>query len=481
MLTSEEIKFVFRSSIDFLRQDTYFSGNYSIYILPLLFFKWLSDSYKNNNSKDNESNTSFVLTKGVDWVVVKNIIQDISRELTNIFTYVEEANPTLRGVFIDPKTNQWERINDHTLQSIIELMSTLNLDKNNLRYPELLGEIYEDLLIKSALHERKTSVTYFTPSQLRKLIVNLVSPQVKMQIYDPACGSGGMLIESVRYFKEQGEELSNVSIYGQEEDYELRLTAIINLFLYGCEHHKIVPKSILKSPLLQENGNLKKFDLIITNPPFGVKNWEEYQVKPDVNHYLKYGLPPKSSADYAFIQYILATLNDTGKAAMIVPHGVLFRGGIEGEIRKNIVKDDLVETVIGLPKQLFYNTKIATAIIIFNRKKLDKRKDKILFIDASHEYESNRRQNFITHKMISRIVSTYSKFQEYTGYSKIASYEEISNYDYSLNISRYVEFQKSENNLDVGLQRKKVQTLETQRGEIEAQMDDYLRALGIEI
>ncbi|TVP58449.1 MAG: hypothetical protein EA343_21475 [Nodularia sp. (in: Bacteria)] len=476
MLISAEIKTVLTNSISILHHDLSFSGNYNDYILQMLFLKWLLDIQAEKYIERDHSNIIFNIPKEINWLVVENLKEDIGEKLTDIFNCIESADSKLKDIFVNPKINQWNRINDCTLKQLIENFSILDLRSHILKRPDLLGDIYENLTINSELHEVKTNVNYFTPRHITKLIVDLATPQTKMQIYDPACGSGGMLIECVRQFQEKGEEFHNILLYGQEEDYELRSIAKINLLLKGVEHSQILSGNII------QNNSLEKFDLVIANPPFGIKNWGVHSKKHDLLHQFSYGNPPKNSADYAFIQRILSTLKNTGKAAIIVPHGVLFRGGVESEIRKNIIEDDLIEAVIGLPANLFYNTKIPTAIIIFNRNKLENRKNRILFIDASHEYKmENRKKNFLTNDHIAKIVSIYSNFHEEIGYSKIASAKEVADYNYILDITHFVKPLYPENGLDIDSQVKKVQTLETQRNKIEAQMDSCLRILGIEI
>ncbi|MBD2102315.1 N-6 DNA methylase [Leptolyngbya sp. FACHB-261] len=481
MLNREKIESALKNVINLLREDTYLSGNYSSYILPLLFFKWLSTLHTKDSLKNQKLSENLTLPREANWIYIRDSVQKVGKELTSIFSSIEKSNPTLQGIFINPIINQWERASDHTLKSVIRELSMFDFDQNSLNQPELLGQIYEDLIVNSGLYEMKSNVNFFTPYGLRKLIIDLIEPQAEMHIYDPACGSGGMLIEAARYFKKKGEDPQEISLWGQEEDYELRSIASMNLFIHGFIHSKILSGSLTRNFPIKEKGEPQKFDVVITNPPFGVKNWDNYESKHNSSPRFQYGDPPKSSADYVFIQHALALLTDRGRAAMIVPHGVLFRGGIEGEIRESIINDDLVEAVIGLPQKLFYTTKIATAIIIFNRQKSEDRKGRILFLDASHEYESNRKQNFLTDEIISRIVSTYSDFREEAGYSRIASHEGISKYGYTLAINRYVEPKEVKSELDIDSQVKKMQELEAERCEIEAQMNTYLKALGIKI
>jgi type I restriction enzyme M protein len=477
MLSRERIEYVVRNIIKLLREDTHFSGSYSSYTLSLLFLKWLLDLHGEDSLMNKRNERDFILPEELNWSQIRGF-HSIGKKLTNVFSRIEELNPKIQGIFINPSVDQWEEISDHVLQDVIRELSALNFDENSLQQSSLLVEVYEEAIIDSGLYSMKSNVNYLTPRDIAMLMINFVQPQTNMQIYDPACGTGGILVETARHIMEQGKNPQTIALWGQEEDYELRSLAYINLLLHGISNSKILPGNIIKNFPIEERG---RFDLVITNPPFGVRSWQEHESSHgDSSHIFKYGRPPKSSADYAFIQHVLALLNGEGKAAMIVPNGVLFRGGMEGKIRENIIKDDLIEAIIGLPENLFYNTKISTAIILFNKKKVGNKRNRIFFVDASHDYKPDRKRNFLTDENISKLVSAYSDFREEAGYSRIVSYDDVSKQGYVLTVSCYVEQKKIEGKLNIDSQVEKMQKLEAQREKLEAQMDDYLKELGVQ-
>jgi type I restriction enzyme M protein len=483
MLDRKMLGSILKNLVNLLYTSGLSSNTYSSYILPLFFFKWLSDFYSNNELRDKNSDDIINFPKDFSWSSINDLEQNIADVLSIIFLEFEELNPFLKGFFIDLNSNRWKLINDKSLRDIIQEISILNFKKDILSHAKLLRETYDELIMFIASIETKSNsnFTSFTPYHLRKLAVALINPQIEMQIYDPACGSGNILIEVVRHFKEQGKDPHKIKISGQERNDEMRAMATIGLILHGAIHSNILPGSIIESPLMGRDENPQKFDIIITNPPFGVKNWKSQLNKNNDLYQFKYGDPPQSSADYAFIQRVLAALSDKGKAAIIVPHGVLFRGGAEKVIRENVIKDDVIEAIIGLPEKLFYATKISTALIVFNKQKSECRKNNVLFIDASHDYELNHSQNSLNDNIISGIVLAYSNFKKKEEYAQVASNKEIAENDYILAISHYIESQKIEPELNIHSQVKNVQDLEARRTEIEAQMNTCLKTLGIQV
>ena len=304
-----------------------------------------------------------------------------------------------------------------------------------------------------------------------------------MSICDPVCGAGGLLVECVRQMKQQGDCLNNLLLYGQEQNYETWAVAKINLLLHNIFEFDIRLGDVINDPQLIQGGKLMQFDLVVANPPFNlkIKKWG-YEMPPFFNERFLYGIPPQNKGDFAFIQHILSTLNSNGRAGIVVPHGVLFRGGAEGTIRRGIIEDDLIEAVIGLAPNLFYGTSIPTAILIFNRNKPATRRDKILLIDASEEEQKNKSQNYLGNEHIDYIFSLYQGFREEEGYSKIVSVKEIATNDYNLNISRYVLPKEEEINLDAEINElsKKLLQLDAELAEAESEVNKWLHELRVE-
>jgi type I restriction enzyme M protein len=334
-----------------------------------------------------------------------------------------------------------------------------------------------------------------------ELLVRLLEPQQDLSLCDPTCGSGSILVEWANQIKQQGGDQNSdpnkVLLYGQEVNLESWAIAKINLLLNNLYNFDIRLGDTLRDPQLVEGNKLMLFDRIIASPPFNVM-WGDEMGKIDKYNRFPYGIPPKNSGDFAFIQHILATLNDTGKAAVVVPPGVLFRGGrvvvrpgvlfrrgTEGEIREKLITADLIEAVIGLPPNLLYGTGIPIVILIFNRKKPEKHKGKILFIDASREYQKGKGRNYLGEQDIAHIVSVYQAFQDRASleepkeYAKVVSFEELTNNDYNLNINRYMETPKLE--VDIPAEVTKLCELEAKRAEAESEMNECLRALGVKL
>jgi type I restriction enzyme M protein len=469
MIDSEQIKYTIKRIISLLRKDNYFSGSYSSYIFPLLLLKWLPHLQFDIEMSDGTAD----FFKKNSWSIIENLSQDIGRKLADIFSWIHLENSSFERGFINGDANQWILIGDCTLSEIIKNISIFDFPENSLQQSDLICEIYETIIIDNGLYELKSNVNLYTPHDLAKLVVDLINPNLGMEIYDPAFGFGSILIEFVRHLVNQGNNPRKIHVCGQEKNYELRSTVSIILVLHG-----VLNFNISQGRNIESRNDKQEFDVVISNPPFGVKNWEDYGQ--DDSLYLQYGYPPKNSADYAFILKVLAVLDDKGKSAIIVPHGVLFRQGSEGEIRKNIVENNLIEAIISLPQNLFYNTNIPTAIILFNKDKMHDEHG-ILFVDASNEYGVSRKRNFLTNENIERICSVYSSSQEESGYSRIASKEEMRDFDYDLSPKLYVQKKQELVKLDLASQIKKVHILESQRAETECQMNIILNALNVKI
>ena len=297
---------------------------------------------------------------------------------------------------------------------------------------------------------------------------------------DPTSGSGGMLIQSVDYIKSKGGNPNNLSLYGQEKNLNTWAICKMNLLLHGLSDHRIEKGDTIRDPKLTENGELMLFDRVIANPPYSLKNWGREEASADEFGRFRFGLPPANAGDYAFVQHMLATLNHTGKAGVVLPHGILFRGGAEGKIRKALVQkdEDLIEAIIGLPANLFYGASISAVIVIYNKDKEEARKNKIFFIDASRDYQEGKNQNVLRDEDVEKIVSTFDNYEEIEKYSRIVTLDEIKENDYNLNISRYIDTTEEEEQIDVAQAIQELKQLELERNEIEATMYSFLKELG---
>lgn len=504
MIGREDLERALWNAAGILR-EVFGSHDYKNYLFRLLLLKRLSDVLgeeaegveRKTTSHDLTWNESyrhrFFIPENFRWSYLQHLNKyDVGRGLNQVAKAIETTNPELEGIFtsIDFGDNpnlvgirQHESVSYHLLR-LIHHFSFLNLRNSNLA-KDALGEACEYLMEKSAADAGKKGGEFYTPSQVRELLVQLLEPQENMSICDPVCGSGSLLVECVRQIKGQRDTPHNLLLYGQEKNYETWAIAKINLLLHDIFEFDIRLGDVINDPQLIKAGKLMQFDRVIANLPFNLKNWSYETTKFRVfDERFRYGISPQSSGDFAFIQHILSTLNNTGKAVVIVPLGVLFRGGSEGKIRRGIIEDDFIEAVVGLPSNLLYGIGIPIAILVFNRNKSTNRKKRVLFIDASKEFQGkNRSQNYLSVPGINHIVNVYQDFRNEQEYSKVVSLEEIAANDYTLNISRYVIPTEIAINFDIEINKlgNKLLNLETKIAEAESEIDECLRELGVEI
>jgi type I restriction enzyme M protein len=290
---------------------------------------------------------------------------------------------------------------------------------------------------------------FYTPNEVVRLLVALIKPSAGMKVYDPTVGSGGMLIQSRNYLMDQGQDLSDIALYGQENNRSTWAICKLNMFLHGVMNARIEHGDTLGEPQHIQDGELMVFDRVIANPPFSLKKWGKELADNDPYGRYPYGTPPKDAGDLAFVQHMIASLRSDGVMGVVVPHGVLFRGSSEKEIRQGILEDDLLEAVIGLPSSLFYGTGIPTALLIINKQKPEQRKGKVLFINSELEYEEGKNQNRLRDQDIEKVVQTFDDYQDEKRYAKVVDLEEIEENDYNLNIRRYADTSPPPENFDV--------------------------------
>ncbi|MGE5657045.1 MAG: N-6 DNA methylase, partial [Actinomycetota bacterium] len=498
MITLRRLEYELLVAADILRGKVE-PSDYTSYLSKLLLLKRLSDRFKEefeaieikardrNLAGDRLDEHHFFIPEGSRWDNLLKLSGNIGEALNKAVADIEDANPQLEKIFTSTDFSKHSRSdckrNEQALSELIFHFQALNLQSSNISEPDLPGKAYKFLIEKLAESEGKKGGGFATPPSLAELMVRLLDPQEGLSICDPTCGSGGILVEWANQIKQQqGSDLDNVFLYGQEVNPQTWAIAKINLLLHNLYNFDIRLGDTLHDPQLVQDGKLMLFDRIIANPPFSMKMWGDDIATFDRYNRFPYGIPPKSSSDFAFIQHILATLNETGKAGVVVPPGVLFRGGTEGEIRERLITADLIEAVIGLTPNLLYSTGIPIAILIFNRKKPEKHKGKILFIDASREYQKGKGRNYLREQDIAHITKVYQAFQnlasleEEKGYAKVVYFEDLTNNNYNLNINRYIETPKLE--VDLQAEITKLSKLEAERAEAEAEMNEYLRALG---
>ncbi len=446
------------------------ASDFKAYIFPLLFFKRISDIYDEEfqqaleeSAGDREyavfpENHIFQIPEGAHWKDVREKTRNLGQAIQYSFREIEKSNPDdLYGIFGDVNWTNKERLADELLINLIEHFSSKNLSKENVS-PDMLGQAYEYLIKKFADLTNRKAGEFYTPRSVVHLLGRILKPKEKESIYDPACGSGGMLLEAFQYVKQKEGDVRTIKLFGQEKNLTTSSIARINLFLHGVEGFHITRGDTLRHPAFSNGDMLSQFDIVIANPPFSLKKWGyEFWTHDSYGRNLA-GTPPQSNGDYAWVQHMLASMAyPNGRMGIILPHGALFRGGVEQKIRKELLERDLLETVIGLGPNLFYGTGISACILIFKLKKEIRKKDKIFFIDASSLYKKGRNQNLFLDEHANQIVAWYEQYENKDNISRIVDISEIKDNDYNLNISRYVIKVNEEDKISLTQTFKKLQ------------------------
>jgi len=468
------------------------SSDYKKYIFGLLFYKRISDVWDEEYMKVMEEfkdeaiaradyNHRFQVPKECRWSVVEERADNIGIKLNEIFDKLTNANsPKLDKIFDDLDFANKDKFPNETIQRLINHFSQYNFGDTYIN-TDVLGDAYEYLIKQFAADAGKKGGEFYTPREVERVIIQILKPHKKDHIYDPTVGSGGFLLEAFHYLKEkEGEQVARtLYLYGQELNLGTFAIAKINMFLHGLDSADIQRGDTLANPqFLNPNGSLKTFDICVANPPYSISDWESELFKSD-----KYGrvdgydVPPTKNADYAFVLHILKSMNSNGRAGVVLPHGVLFRGGAEGRIREQILKNDLLEAVIALPPKLFYGTGIPAAILIFNRNKPEEHRNKVLIVDAEKDFSEGKNQNSLRYQDIQKIVKAYDNFKDVEGFARIVSLKEIEENEFNLNVRRYIENGDKEEEIDVSAVRKELAALEEERMEINKEVEKYLNEL----
>ena len=386
---------------------------------------------------------SFFVPEASRWERLKHAHRNIGDELNTALSALEDNNRSLEGVLghIDfNKKAGKTKIPDQKLRDLVNHFNKYRLRNADFEFPDLIGAAYEYLIGQFADSAGKKGGEFYTPRDVVRLMVRILKPQEGMRVYDPCVGSGGMLIHSKQYVEEHGGNCSNLSLYGQDNNGGVWSMCKMNMILHGIAGANIQNDDVLSSPLHLDGGELMRFDRVITNPPFS-QNYSRDGMK--FAERFRYGFCPETGkkGDLMFLQHMLSVLRTNGMMATVMPHGVLFRGGVEKEIRKGIIKDDLLKAVIGFPPNLFYGTGIPACVLVCRAKgaKPDKRKGKILFINADAEFHAGRAQNYLRPEHIEKIASAFDAFEAISGYAAVVTKEELKSNDWSLNIRRYVD------------------------------------------
>ena len=426
------------------------AGDYKQFIFPLLFYKRVSDVWEEEyqaalaNSGGDLSyaqfaeNHRFQIPEAAHWNDIRQAPKNVGAAIQKAMRAIETANPDLLdGIFGDAPWTNRERLPDETLKNLVEHFSTQTLSVANVPEDEL-GNAYEYLIKKFADDSGHTAAEFYTNRTVVHLMTQLLAPQAGESIYDPTCGTGGMLISALDEVKRSGGEYRTLKLYGQERNLITSSIARMNLFLHGVEDFEIIRGDTLAEPKHIEGDRLRQFDVILANPPYSIKQWNREAWSSDKWGRNSLGTPPQGRADYAFQQHILTSLTAKGRCAVLWPHGVLFRNE-EQTMRAKMVEQDWVEAVIGLGPNLFYNSPMESCIVICNRKKAAARKGKVIFIDAVNEVTRERSQSFLKPEHQQRILSAFMAFADEPGFAKVATLAEIGANAGNLSIPLYVK------------------------------------------
>ncbi|MBJ6750984.1 type I restriction-modification system subunit M [Geomonas anaerohicana] len=428
------------------------AADFKTYIFPLLFFKRICDVWDEEFQEISEEmgdpglamfpeSHRFQVPEGCHWQDVRETPANVGTALQRALREIEKSNPeTLYGVFGDAQWSNKDRLTDGLLKDLFEHFSSLPLGNSHVA-TDVLGDAYEFLIKKFADATNKKAGEFYTPRSVVRLMVDMLDPKENESIYDPACGTGGMLLAALQHVHEMHGDTKRLwgKLYGQEKNLTTSAIARMNLFLHGVEDFKIVRGDTLRNPAFFEGDQLAKFDCVIANPPFSLEKWGEEVWLDDPFGRNFAGMPPSGCGDFAWVQHMVKSMaQGTGRMAVVLPQGALFRKGAEGEIRRKLLEMDLIEGVIGLAQNLFYGTSLAACILVLRKRKPTTRKGRVMIADASSLFRRGRAQNYLEPENGAEILNWFQEFKDVQDRVRIVKTDEIKTEDWTLNISRYV-------------------------------------------
>ena len=432
--------------------------NFKDYITPILYYKRISDVYDEETQSALEESGGdkeyaalpeqhrFDIPEGCHWKDIRERTENLGAAIVGAMRGIELANPdTLYGVLSMFSSQKWtnkQNLTDGKIRDLIEHLSTRKL--GNKDYPaDLMGDAYEILLKKFADDSKAQAGEFYTPRSVVQLLIRILDPKPGESVYDPACGSGGMLIEAVHHMNHSN--LCCGKIFGQEKNVTNAAIAKMNLFLHGAADFNIMQGDTLREPKILAGGELAKFDCVIANPPFSLEKWGSVEWSSDKFGRNIWGTPSDSCGDYAWIQHMIKSMGPgNSRMAVVMPQGILFRGNEEGNIRKKLVESDKVEAVVTLGDKLFYGTGLSPCFLIIRNLKPAEHSARILMIDATKILTQKRAQNILSQEDVDRIFQLYTDYKDVEDYAKVVTLEDVKAKEYNLSPNRYVDYHKEE-------------------------------------